>query len=435
MAKKIEWYHEYIKKGYKPKKDDTNLLFYFEPAKGISRDDAIGRIASESSSGTWTTLSVMPKLHEKTKAYAYKVGGNFVKVAYPRIIMEDGSVPAMMSGYGGNIFGMKAVKNLRIMDAEIAPDLVKTFKGPNMGTDAVRKIFRRKKGPVTSVVPKPKIGFTPREHAEKVGYAVWKGGVDCVKDDENLTDQKFNRFKERVKWLAKVRDRVQREEGGIKDAFINVTAPDLKEMEKRVQLIHDHGFRYFMVDMVVSGFTAVGTAAQLARDYDMAIHGHRAMHAMFTRNPKHGMTMLFLAKLMRLIGVDQLHTGTAIGKLEGKEKNIIAMKDMMMEKEVKEIKNLRMPQKWGKIKPSMPVSSGGLHPGILAKVFDMYGTTNIGLQLGGGTQGHPDGTEAGARAFIQAIDAYHEGVKVEEYAKTHKELAHALEKWGRMKPI
>lgn len=435
MGEKIEWYHEFINKGYKLKKSDVNVLFYYESAEGITNEDAIGRIASESSSGTWTTLTEKPKLLPKVKAYAYEYDNNYVKIAYPIIDFEEGSVPCIVSAIGGNIFGMKALKNLRLIDAELPLEYIKGFKGPNYGVDVIKRIFKRESGPVTSVVPKPKIGYTAEEHAKKVAYGVWSGGIDCCKDDENLTNQNFNKLKERIKFLAKYRDKAMKETGEVKDAFINVTSPTLKEVEKRVKLIHDHGFKYFMIDMVVSGFTAVGTAAELAHDYDMAIHGHRAMHSMFTRNPKHGMTMLFLAKLMRLIGVDQLHTGTAIGKLEGSRESILAMEKMLMNQEVKEIKNLRLPQKWGKIKPTLPVSSGGLHPGILPAVFDIYGTTNIGLQVGGGTLGNPLGIEAGAKAVVQSIEAYKQGIDLEEYAKTHKELKAALDKWGHMKPI
>ena len=431
---KIEWYHEFINKKYKPKNNDLKVLFYFETDRGISKDDAIGRIASESSSGTWTTLANRPKLLPKVKAYAYDLKGNYVKVAYPRIILEDSSVPGMISGIGGNIFGMKAVKNLRLMDAELPEDYIKTFRGPYYGKNLIRKIFKRRYGPVTSVVPKPKLGYTAKEHAEYVAKQVWMGGMDCVKDDENLTNQKFNRFDERVKRMAKVRDRAMKETGEVKDAFLNVTAPDMKELSRRVKLVHDNGFRYFMLDLVVSGFTAMGTASELAHDYKMAIHGHRAMHAMFTKNPKHGMSMLFLSKLARLIGVDQVHTGTLIGKLGGDKAEILAMKDMLLNKKVNEIKNLRMKQDWRKIKETLPCSSGGLHPGLLPAVMDLYGTTDLVLQIGGGTLGHPDGIEAGARAVMQSIEAYREGMKLGEYAETHKELRRALEKWGHLRP-
>ena len=431
---KIEWYHDFINKKYKPRKSDIKVLFYYEPAQGITKEDAIGRIASESSSGTWTTLTKLPKLLPKTKAYAYSYDSHHVKVAYPIFIFEEGSVPGMMSGIGGNIFGMKAVKNLKLLDAELPLEYIKHFKGPTYGKDVIKKIFKRRSGPVTAVVPKPKIGYTAREHAVKVAYAIWKGGMDCVKDDENLTNQRFNRFEDRVKLVAKYRDKAEKETGDVKEAFLNVTAPDLKELERRIKLVHGHGFRYFMLDVLVSGYTAVQTASELAHDYGMAIHGHRAMHAMMTKNPKHGMSMLYIAKLMRLMGIDQLHIGTVIGKLVGKKDEIVATKEMIMRQEVDEIPGLRMPQKWGTIKPMLPVASGGLHPGLLPQIFDIYGTMDIVLQVGGGTQGHPMGIEAGARAVMQAIEAYKQGISLDEYAETKKELKSALEKWGYIKP-
>jgi ribulose-bisphosphate carboxylase large chain len=434
LTEKIEWYNEFVNQHYLPKKDDVKALFYFEPADGITVEDAIGRLASESSTGTWTTLALIPKLMPRLKAYAYEYEKNYVKIAYPLALWEEGSIPQLLSGIGGNIYGMKAIKNLKLLDAELPSAYIKHFKGPNYGKDAIRKIFKKKRGPITAVVPKPKVGFTAEEHA-LIGYQVWSGGFDCVKDDENLTNQKFNRFSERVKLLMKYRDKAEKETGDVKDAFINVTSPDLKELEKRIKIVHDAGFRYFMIDVVLSGFTAVQTAVELARDYDMAIHGHRAMHAMFTKKPEHGMSMLFLAKLMRLIGIDQLHIGTVVGKLEGAKSEIIATKEMIMEKKVDEIKNLRMPQQWHNIKEMLPVASGGLHPGILPEVFDIYGTTDIVIQVGGGTLGHPKGVKAGVMAAVQAIEAYHEKIELEEYAKSHEELRLALEKWGRLKPV
>jgi ribulose-bisphosphate carboxylase large chain len=428
------WYNEFVDFSYKPKKNEIICLFYFEPAKGVSIKEAAGRIASESSCGTWTTLSRMPKHLDRLKAHAYKTSGHYLKVAYPLELFEKGSMPGFLAGPGGNIFGMKAVKNLRLMDVHFPEKYMRNFRGPTYGRDVIKKIFKKSHGPVTSVVPKPKLGFSSREHAE-IAYEMWTGGIDCIKDDENLTDQNFNNFSERVKQIAKYRDKAENVTGCVKDAFINVTSPNLKEMARRVKMIHDHGFKYFMIDVVISGYTAVGTASQLAHDYKMAIHGHRAMHSMITRNPRHGMTMLMLAKIMRMIGVDQLHIGTVVGKLAGRKDEVMATKEMIMSSSCKEIKNLRLAQKFGGIKPMLPVASGGLHPGILHDVFNIYGTDILVLQLGGGTQGHPMGDHAGAKAMMQSINAYHEKIPLKEYAKKHKELAAALKKWGHEKPI
>lgn len=431
---KSEWYADFVKLGYAPKKDDIVCLFRFEPSSGIVDSEAMGRIASESSVGTWTTLAALPKMLPKLKAYAFWNDRNFCKVAYPGALFEPASITGFLAGPAGNIFGMKAIKNLRLIDVEFPRHYVRQFRGPHFGIDAIKKIFKKKSGPITAVVPKPKLGYTATEHAEKVAYAVWRGGIDCVKDDENLTNQAFNKFGERVNRLSRVRDRVEKETGDVKEAFINVTAPDLRELEKRIKVVHEHGFRYFMLDVVISGFAAVQTASNIAHDYEMAIHAHRAMHAMFTRNKRHGMSMLLLAKLMRLIGVDQLHIGTAIGKLEGSRSEIIATKDMVLSREVGEIPMSRLHQDWNGIKPMLPVASGGLHPGLLPHVFDIYKTTDMVVQVGGGTQGHPMGIEAGAKAVVQAIEAYHHKVNLYEYGETHMELKEALKKWGSVRP-
>lgn len=429
-----EWYADFVDLKYIPRKDDIICLFRFEALNSLSNEEIMGRIASESSVGTWTTLSMIPKMLPKLKAYAFWQGEKFCKIAYPNILFEPASITGFLAGPAGNIFGMKAIKALRLVDVEFPLKYTKSFKGPNFGVDAIKKIFKKKKGPITAVVPKPKLGYTASEHAEKVAYVVWKGGIDCVKDDENLTNQMFNKFSDRVVRLARVRNKVEKETGEIKEAFINVTAADLKEMEKRIKIVHDHGFRYFMLDVMISGFTAIQTASNIAYDYGMAIHAHRAMHAMFTRNEKHGMSMLFLAKLMRLIGIDQLHIGTAIGKLEGNEEEIIATKDMILSKEVNEIPMQRLHQNWGNIRPMLPVASGGLHPALLPNVFDLYKTTNMVVQVGGGTLGHPMGIEAGAKAVIQTIEAYHRNIDLREYAEKHTELKEALEKWGFTRP-
>ena len=127
MKEKIEWYHDFINLKYKPKKTDLKVLYYFEPSKEISRDDAIGRIASESSTGTWTTLFKTPKKMKSIMATAYKIQGNYVHVAYPLELWEKGNAPQLLSGIAGNIFGMKALDNLRLIDVSLPEEYIRSF--------------------------------------------------------------------------------------------------------------------------------------------------------------------------------------------------------------------------------------------------------------------------------------------------------------------
>ena len=72
-------------------------------------------------------------------------------------------------------------------------------------------------------------------------------------------------------------------------------------------------------------------------------------------------------------------------------------------------------------------------PGLVPDVLDIYGKDLI-LLVSGGIHGHPKGTRAGAKATMQAIEAWQEGVTLDDKAKTARELHEALKKWGYYKP-
>ncbi len=427
----IDWYREFVDTGYSPSKDDLVCLFSFEPAAGISREEAAGRIASESSTGTWTTLFSLPQRMRDLQATAYSFEGKYVRIAYPSGLWEAGNAVQLMSGIAGNIFGMKALRSLRLVDVSLPPSYIQHFKGPHFGMEGIRDMMKVHGRPLTGAVPKPKIGFSAAEHAE-VGYETWMGGFDFVKDDENLTSTPFNRFEERVAALTRMREKAERETGDVKSAFVNITA-ETEVMKRRASLLAENGWNYAMIDVVVAGTAAVMTMRDYCSDLGLAIHAHRAMHAAFDRNAKHGISMQFLAKMMRLIGVSQIHTGTAVGKLTGTKREVTSLADVLREKKTREVPGVLLEQDWGSTRTAFPVSSGGLHPGLVPDVLNIYGNELV-LLVSGGIHGHPKGTRAGARATMQAIEAWQDGLNLEEKAKSFPELAQALEKWGYYKP-
>ncbi|MDE1863426.1 MAG: type III ribulose-bisphosphate carboxylase [Thaumarchaeota archaeon] len=429
--KKVDWYQDFVDFAYRPKEDDVVCLFRFEPSQGVSNLEAVGRIASESSAGTWTTLSNLPRNIERVKARSFEIKGRFVRVAYPIDLWEPGNMPQLLSGVAGNIFGMRALKNLRLVDISLPVAYTKNFLGPQFGIDGIRRMLKVKRRPVTGAVAKPKVGWDAEEHA-KIAYETWSGGFDLVKDDENLTSLKFNKFEQRVKLCYRMRERAERESGNRKSALFNITG-ETNQMIKRAKLLHDYGFEYVMIDVVVTGFSSLQTMRNVCQDLGLAIHAHRAMHAAFDRNPLHGITMLFLAKMCRLVGVDQLHVGAVVGKLAGTPKQVLEIKNQMVLKTIKNLSPVHLQQQWNSIKPVFPVSSGGIHPGIIPEVLRIMGN-EIVMLVSGGIHGHPDGTRSGALAAMQSIMASMDGIPLREYAMTHAELRAALEKWGRIRP-
>jgi ribulose-bisphosphate carboxylase large chain len=413
---------EFINLKYRPKESDLICLFRIEPNK-VSLKEAAANVALESSVGTWTNLE-LTKTAERLMAKVFSIKGKWIKIAYPQELFEEGNAPNVLSSIAGNIFGMKIVNNLRLEDIKIPKKILNGFMGPKFGIGGVRKMLKIKNRPLIGTIIKPKLGLNPYEHA-KSAYESWLGGCDLVKADENLASQKFNKFEERLARTLEKANKVE-EETGMKKGYIENVTAETKEMMRRAQLVEDLGGKYIMIDFLTAGFSALQTLREA--DFKLAIHCHRALHGAMTRNPKHGISMMVLADFARLIGVDQLHIGTGVGKLEGNFSDIKELVEEIEDKKVKATKK-RLVQDWGKIKPVFAVSSGGLCPLDIPKLVKNFGNDLI-MQFGGGIHSHPNGTCAGARAAKQALNATIKGINLKKYAKTHTELRLAIEKWG-----
>jgi ribulose-bisphosphate carboxylase large chain len=239
----------------------------------------------------------------------------------------------------------------------------------------------------------------------------------------------FNKFEKRIEETLKIRDKVENETGERKFYMPNITAP-LSIMKNRADYVIEKGGEYIMLDILTVGFSALQDIRDYLEDKDIVIHAHRAMHAALTRNKKHGMTMLVLSKIMRLIGMDQLHTGTVVGKMEGEKREVLNCNEVLTAQKIYDNSETMLDQNWGDINSTLPVASGGLSPLHTPDLIKILGKDMV-YQFGGGCHGHPDGTKSGAKAIKQAVDAILSGSTLNEYAKTHSELAKAIEKWAK----
>ena len=90
----------------------------------------------------------------------------------------------------------------------------------------------------------------------------------------------------------------------------------MEDMYERAEFAKELGSVIVMIDLVI-GWTAIQSMSNWARRNDMILHLHRAGHGTYTRQKNHGVSFRVIAKWMRLAGVDHMHAGTAVGKLEG----------------------------------------------------------------------------------------------------------------------
>ncbi len=382
--------------------------------EGEPFDKTAGGVAAESSVGTWTDSGleekdIWDKLHAKVIAMDENSGR--ITVAYPLDLFEAGSVPQLLSSITGNVFGLKEIVGLRLEDLEFPEVFVKAFPGPALGIDGIRNLTGVKDGPLTGSIIKPKLGLTSVRHAEAC-MEVWDNGVNLVKDDENLANMTFDSFYTRVDEVtSRMKEKGYLEIGKAKVHAFNITA-SYEEMMKRANYVRDSGANCLMIDVLTAGFAA--TQGIRNRNYGLMIHGHRAMHAAFTRSRQYGISMLVIAKLARLAGIDSFHTGTVVGKMEGGKEEVVTINNFLR-------------SEWYGLKTTLPTASGGLHPGHIPDLVSILGKDLL-MNFGGGIHGHPDGTPAGARAIVQSLKATLAGIPLSE-AKDSPELQRALEKW------
>jgi len=382
--------------------------------EGEPFDKTAGGVAAESSVGTWTDIGleekeIWDKLHAKVIEMDESTGR--IIVAYPLDLFEAGSIPQLLSSITGNVFGLKEIIGLRLEDLEFPEVFVKSFPGPALGIEGIRALTGVKDAPLTGSIIKPKLGLTSIRHAEAC-MEVWDNGVNLVKDDENLANMTFDNFYTRVDEVTRrMKEKNYLNIGSAKVHAFNITA-SYEEMMKRANYVRDSGANCLMIDVLTAGFAA--TQGIRNRNYGLMIHGHRAMHAAFTRSRQYGISMLVIAKLARLAGIDSFHTGTVVGKMEGGKEEVVTINNFLR-------------SEWYGLKTMLPTASGGLHPGHIPDLVSILGKDLL-MNFGGGIHGHPDGTPAGARAIVQSLNATLAGTPLSE-AKDSLELQRALEKW------
>lgn len=420
------------------KLDDINMLYAF-PEVAFSEDYAIGTyqarvptnnieklamaIADEQTTGTWIRTSA--DSDEKSRRFGAKVVSIYevpdtmndykgdelltyiIQIAFP-IANFGTSIPMMLSTIFGNIASSGMIK---FMDVAFPKKYIEQFQGPKFGVHGMRDVLGVYDRPLINAMIKPNIGWTPDEGAD-LFYKAAKGGVDIIKDDELLpADESYCPLKERVTKFMAMEKKAYEETGEHTLYSVNVT-DDVSKIRDNAYRAIEYGANALMLNTYTAGF---GALKMLADDpnLNVPILAHVDFAGAYISSTFTGISApLLCGKIVRLSGADFQIAGHCWGKFPVSKKGMYRTFKFYT-------------QPWWNIKPMMYAASGGTTQLAVPHIMNALGQDII-LAAGGGVHGHPDGSESGAKAMRQAVEATLQGMDLVEFAKTHTELARML---------
>ena len=370
----------------------------------------------------------------------------FNYIAYDLDLFEEGSLACLTASIIGNVFGFKAMKALRLEDMRFPVAFLKTFQGPGTGIIVERERLDKFGRPLLGATVKPKLGLSGKNYGRVILEGL-RGGLDFLKDDENTNSQAFMRYRERFLFTMEAVNLAASLTGEIKGHYLNVTGATMEDIYERADLAYELGSVIVMIDLVV-GYSAIQSLAKWSRDNDVLLHLHRAGNSTYARQKNHGMNFRVICKWMRMAGVDHIHAGTVVGKLEGDAGAVQGFYTVLSQTKMhlKLSRGLFYEMDWAGIRKTFPVASGGIHCGQMHQLLGYLGVECI-FQFGGGTIGHADGVCAGATANrvalesllwarSQGVDLFKEGARLlENTAKICEPLASALGLWKHVEFI
>ena len=394
-------------------------MFRITPQPGVDHEEAAAAVAGESSTATWTVVwTDRLTACELYRAKAFRSEpvpntGPGTKTEQQYFAYHRLRPRPVRAGLDRQPDRLDHRQRLRLQGGQGACGwrtcafpvaYLKTFQGPATGIVVERERLDKFGRPLLGATTKPKLGLSGRNYG-RVVYEALKGGLDFVKDDENINSQPFMHWRDRFLYCMEAVNKASAATGEVKGHYLNVTAGTMEEMYERAEFAKQLGSCIVMIDLVI-GYTAIQSMAKWARRNDMILHLHRAGNSTYSRQKNHGMNFRVICKWMRMAGVDHIHAGTVVGKLEGDPLMIKGFYDTLREERTPQNleTGLFFDQEWASLNKVMPVASGGIHAGQMHQLIHYLGE-DVVLQFGGGTIGHPDGIQAGATANRVALEA------------------------------
>ncbi len=322
------------------------------------------------------------------------------------------SIPSLLATVAGNLYELQELSGCRLEDLDLPSAFAEKYPGPGFGIEGTRRLADVHGRPMIGTIVKPSIGLST-ETLSTLVRDLALAGLDFIKDDELHANPPYAPFAERVAAAMQEIERVADKTGKKTMYAFNITG-DIDHMLRAHDLVKQHGGTCVMVNINSVGFAAL---AHVRRHCELPIHGHRANFGAMARHPLLGIGFTAYQKVCRLAGVDHLHVGGFNSKFyEGNDEVTTSIKACLA-------------PMFGGYR-AIPVLSSAQWAATALPIYAATRTIDVFHLAGGGIIAHPGGTAAGVRSMQQGWEAALAGSTLDDYAKTHPELAAAMQKFG-----
>ncbi len=321
------------------------------------------------------------------------------------------SLPNLMATVAGNLFELRQVSGLRLLDIRLPEAFAAAYPGPRFGAEGTRRLAGVHGRPLIGTIIKPSVGFSAEETAALVAK-LCEAGIDFIKDDELQADGPNCPFDDRVAAVMRVINACADRTGNKPMYAFNLTG-DLEEMRRRHDVLLSHGATCLMASINSVGLVGM---IELAKFSQLPIHAHRNGWGYLSRHPMLGWSFTAWSKIWRLAGADHMHVNGLANKFSEPDDSVIDSARACLE-----------PMFASKPCTVMPVFSSGQTVAQVPATYAAIKTTDLIVTAGGGILAHPGGPGAGVSALREAWDAALQGIPQADYARTHPALQTAID--------
>ncbi len=275
--------------------------------------------------------------------------------------------------------------NVSLADVEFPAPFAEVYGGPNRGLEGLRALVRANGRALTCTALKPQ-GLPPIELAALAGRFA-AGGIDFVKDDHGLADQRYSPFADRVRSCAKEIDAARRSTGSHTRYVPNLSG-DLFQAYSQAKLAAEEGIEAVLVEPMILG---LANFHRLVREFpSLAFFAHPAMAGAARIAPP-----LLLGKIFRMLGADAVIYPSYGGRFGYTLDTCRAIATQARKAEPA-------------LKRAIPAPAGGMTVDRVPELLDFYGTETM-LLIGGSLLMAGANLAQETSRFVESVARYGKG--------------------------